>query len=310
MKIGTPPFQYEWREDWVKIPDTASGKTNGRTHGVVVSESGEVIVFHQASPAVLVYSAEGKLLRSFGDRFDGAHGLTLVKEGKHEYLWLTDQGTTEVVKMDLHGKQVLNIEKPGIVAYREGKYSPTWVAVNEERFGGNGDIWVADGYGSSLVHRYDKNGDYLQSISGAEGSAGPFKCPHGIWMDTRKKPAELYVADRGNKRVQVYDLEGNWKRAFGSDFLGSPCGFVTLGENLYIPELRASVKVLDQSDKLVATLGENEKVCDLPGWPNHEKKLIEAGKFNSPHGMAVDPKGNIYVVEWIVGGRITRLEKV
>ena len=309
MRIGQGGNTYEWIDNWARIPDTETGRENGRTHGVVVSEGGHVIVFHQADPAVLVYDPAGILQSSWGDRYAGAHGMTLVREGETEYLWLADQSSGEVVKTTLDGQTVTSVQAPVLPVYQEGKYSPTWVAVNEERHGGNGDVWVADGYGTSYVHRYDKTGQYVGSINGEEGQAGAFRCPHGIWVDTRKSDPELYVADRGNRRVQVYDVEGNFKRAFGSDILTSPCGFITHGELLMIPELRARLTFLDADDKLVCYVGENESVCDIDGWPNHPSELLEAGKFNSPHGMAADSIGNLYVVEWIVGGRITKLTK-
>ena len=309
MRVGTGQHTYEWIDNWGRIPDTPSGRENGRTHGVVVSETGNVLVFNQANPAVLVFDADGKLIDWWGDRFLGAHGMTLVKEGDTEYLWLTDQGTGEVVKTTLDGQTVLNIDRPDHPVYQKASYSPTWVAVNEERFGGNGDIWVTDGYGSNYIHHYDKTGKYLNSINGEEGKTGPFNCPHGIWMDTRKAEPELYVADRSNKRIQVYDVEGNYKRAFGADYLTSPDGFITHGEFLMMPELYARLTILDGNDRLVAHLGSNEDVVKVKGWPNIHDHL-QAGKFNSPHGMAADKDGNLYVVEWITGGRITKLAKV
>jgi hypothetical protein len=309
MRIGNDGQTYEWIENWAHIPDTPSGKENGRTHGVVVSETGNVLVFNQANPAVLTFNPAGELIRTWGDRFLGAHGMTLVKEGDTEYLWLTDQTSCEVVKTTLDGQTVLNLERPALPVYEKANYAPTWVAVNEERFGGNGDIWVTDGYGSNYVHRYDKTGRYLNSINGEEGKTGAFSCPHGIWVDTRKKEPELYVADRSNHRVQVYDPQGTYKRAFGADLLTSPDGFVTHGEFLLIPELFARLTILDAHDELVCHLGENEPAVKLPGWPNLPAEQIQAGKFNSPHGMAADAQGNLYVVEWIVGGRITKLVK-
>jgi hypothetical protein len=309
MRIGTGEHTYEWIENWARTPDNESSRTNGRTHGVVVSDGGSVLVFHQANPAVLVFDAGGTLQSAWGDRFEGAHGMTLVNEDGTEYLWLTDQDTAEVAKCTLDGQTAMRLQRPDLPVYQEGRYSPTWVAVNEERFGGNGDIWVADGYGQNYVHRYDKSGAYLASINGEEGQAGAFKCPHGIWVDTRKAEPELYIADRSNRRVQVYDPDGKFKRAFGADFLTSPCGFVTHGEHLLIPELFARLAILDADDQLVCYLGANEEVVGIAGWPNHPPELIEPGKFNSPHGMAADPAGNLFVVEWIVGGRITKLAK-
>jgi hypothetical protein len=308
MIIGKDNFKYSWIEDWVKIPETESGRKNGRTHGVVVTKNENVIIFNQADPAILIYNNAGELINLWGDRFHGAHGLTLVEEDGEELLWLTDEFSGEVVKTTLNGETILNIKKPDLPIYNSGNYSPTWASVNEERFGGNGDVWTADGYGSSLVHRYDKSGNYLSSLSGEEG-AGKFNCPHSLFINRRNIEPELYIADRGNKRFQVYDLEGNFKREFGADIFGCPCGGIVKEDLLYVPELCARIAILDKNDKLITYLGQNEKTCDIPGWPNHKKELINEGKFNSPHDLAVDNAGNIYIVEWIIGGRITKLEK-
>jgi hypothetical protein len=80
-----------------------------------------------------------------------------------------------------------------------------------------------------------------------------------------------------------------------------------VGDHLIIPELRGRVTVLDGQDRLVGYQGENEAVCDIPSWPNHLAHLIEPGKFNNPHGIAADQGGNLYVGEWIIGGRVTKL---
>lgn len=310
MLVGEGDYTYTWVERWADIPDTESGRANGRTHGVVVAGDGSVIVFNQADPAVLRFDPDGALLAAWGDRFHGAHGLTLVHEDGTDYLWLTDEHSAEVVKTTLDGRTVQRLERPGLPAYRDGRYSPTWVAVHEPRFGGDGSVWVADGYGMNYVHRYDRDGRYLGSLDGTEGAAGAFNCPHGLWVDYRRAEPELCIADRGNRRIQVYDLDGRFKRAWGEDVFGCPCGGVPHGSELYVPELCARLAVLDADDRLICYLGRNEATCDVPGWPDHPAERIMPGRFNSPHAMAVDPAGNLYVVEWIRGGRITKLVKV
>lgn len=307
LPLGAGQLHYHWQEQWAQLPETASVRNDGRTHGIAVSASRGVIVFQQANPAVLCFNAQGQLLDGWGACFPGAHGLTLVQEGDEEFLWVADSKTGAVVKTTLAGRSVLTIERPPLACYANGKYAPTWVAVHEERFGGNGDIWVTDGYGSNQIHAYSKRGVYIDSINGGEGNAGAFQCPHAIFMNTRGRDCELYIADRGNRRVQVYDVEGNFLRAFGQAFLTSPCAFTTVGDHLIIPELRGRVTVLDGQDQLVGYLGDNAAVCDIPGWPNHPAHLIEPGKFNSPHGIAADRAGNLYVAEWIIGGRVTKL---
>jgi hypothetical protein len=118
-----------------------------------------------------------------------------------------------------------------------GDYCPCGTAVDEERLGGNGDIWVADGYGAGLVHRFDRHREHLLTLSGEEGG-GRFLCPHAVFIDRRGgKTPELYIADRENRRVQVYDLDGRYLRTFGAAFLNSPSGFAVSGDLLVVAEL-------------------------------------------------------------------------
>jgi hypothetical protein len=310
MKVGSGEHTFDWIENWAVIPDTPEGRADGRTHGVVVTHDGRVIVFHLGNPAILVYNARGSLIDSWGDRFPGAHGLTLVREGATEYLWLTDYKTGEVVKTTLEGETVLSLPFPNLDGYDDPKYAPTWVSVFEERFGGNGDIWVADGYGAAYVHRYDRSGNYLSSLDGTTG-AGRFRHPHGLYVDTRKTDPELYIADRMNRRVQVYDLQGKFKRLLADAADTSACAFIPHGEFTLIPEApyRARLTVLDPDDRVAATLGENDQACARPGFPN-DRALVEPGRFVTPHSVASDAGGNLYVVEWITGGRITKLASV
>ena len=338
MRVGSGDNSYEWIEDWETIPDTESARKGWSHHGIVPSETGDIISYHQADGTVLRFDRDGNLKSSWQGWFADAHGMTLVKEGDTEYLWVADNGRKrkhtdnyeypeggpsgpvrgQAVKATLDGKEVMTLSTPDVPAYRQGDYMPTWVAVNEERHGGNGDVWVTDGYGASQIHRYDKGGSYVSSITGEEGQAGAFNCPHAILIDTRKSEPELYIADRSNGRVQVYDTDGNFKRVFGSDFMTSPSGFATHRNSIVVAELRARLIVLDIDDKPVTFLGDNRPVADTPGWPNDlddagvptRTALLETGKFNSPHGMTVDADGNIYVAEWLIGGRHVKLARL
>ncbi len=108
-----------------------------------------------------------------------------------------------------------------------------------------------------------------------------------------------------------------FKRVFGSDFLTSPSGFARLGDFLVIAELRARLTIVDTHDCLVCHLGDNEGVCGMAGWPNAKDERgevirtgrLETGQLNSPHGIAADGDGNIYVSEWLIGRRFTKLAK-
>jgi hypothetical protein len=302
--VGT----YQWRENWITIPNRAE-KAGGRTHGTAVSREGTIFIFHQANPAMLVCSPTGKLLETWGD-YEGAHGLTLVQEQGREFLWLTDEKRRVVHKTDLHGRVLQSIECPPHPAYSNGgKFIPTQVAVNETRFGGNGEIWVTDGYGANLVHRFDASCRYIGSISGEE-SGLPFRCPHGIALFSIRGRRELWVADRSNRTIQIFDESGCFQRRFGADYLISPNG-ATLAKNwILIPELSGRLTAVDFEGGLLGFLGENQDIFDDPQWPDAPACGIVEGRFNSPHFASMDSGENIFVGEWILGGRVVKLEKV
>jgi hypothetical protein len=318
--------------------------------GLVATDRGELVGFHAGQ--LVVFSPGGGVVRTIESDLTEGHGMTLVRDGDGELLWLCDPGfhfarsedegdeglatmfgkglrqvrrDPRVVKVTLDGRVLLELPIPAedgrFLAGPSGTYCPCGTAVNEERFGGQGDIWVADGYGSSLVHRFDRDGSHLSVLSGEEG-AGRFNCPHAVYIDRRPgKAAELYVADRGNRRVQVYDLDGRYKRTFGDDFLNSPSGFAQWGDWLVVAELFGRVAVLDSNDVLVGWIGADPD-CHAeqgwparPGWPNavsddgfaEAPTLSDAGRFNSPHSVAVDADGNLYVSEWMIGGRYSKV---
>ena len=89
----------------------------------------------------------------------------------------------------------------------------------------------------------------------------------------------------------------------------SPSVFAAAGDLLIVGGLRARLALLDLADNLVGYLGDNTKVAEVEGWPNVPGHQVEPGKFNSPHGIATDDQGNIYVAEWLIGGRFTKLVK-
>ncbi len=324
MLIRAGSHTFEWIEDWAHLPDVAS-KTGWAHHGIAVTSRNTLVAGDPTRADLLEFDTEGTLLSRIATSLTECHGVTRVTERDTDSFWVVDigrkyqrpQGSPRVVKISLEGEIEAELERPPNPEDPDGDYVPTWVAVNEERFGGNGDIWVADGYGSSLVHRFDRSGDYVATIDGREGSAGRFQQPHTVFLDTRKPQSELYIADRVNHRVQVYDLEGTFKRSFGEDFLTMPTGFAISGEDLVIIELRARATLVDVDDDLIGHIGENPLVWERKGWPNSlnpegdpaRSTRLEPGKFNSPHGVAVDREGNIYITEWLLGGRYIKLKK-
>ena len=342
MRIGTGNFEYDWIADWAEIPNSDAAKSGWAHHGMAVTNKGEVIAIHPSDATVLIFDTNGKIIRSFPLPIREGHQLALsTKTNGKQSLWVADPGRKNIKPsydpvLGGWGGQVLNVSLTGQIhkkftapphdAYKNGTFSPTSMTIFESSKGGNDDIWITDGYGESYIHRYSKDGDYIDSISGEEGLTGRFDCPHGVWVDYRHSEPELNVADRTNHRVQVYDLEGVYKRAFGTEVLTSPSAFAIDGQYLIVAELRARLAVFDIDDNFVTYIGENKKISrigrnseeDIPGWPNNigaegnpaRSGNLEIGKFNSPHGIATDRAGNIYSGEWLIGGRYTKLSKV
>jgi hypothetical protein len=345
-----PLPSYEFTSDWGDLTAVPDAATSWAHSGLVITSGGELIGFHAGQ--LVTFDRQGRVLRILRPGLTEGHGITLVREGDEEFLWIADPGFVHVcdnedgdeawaplfgkgvhvdsreprvVKISLGGEVLLELPippvDPAVGPGMMGDYCPCGTAVDEERFGGTGDIWVADGYGSSLVHRFDKQGNHVSVLTGEEGG-GRFVCPHAVYIDRRPhKDPELYIADRENKRVQIYDLQGGYTRTIGEGFLNSPSGFTQWGDALVIAELYARLAVLDENDKLIGYIGNDPNAKNAqgwperPGWPNEltdngfaqTPYLKHSDRFNSPHSVAVDNEGNLYVSEWLIGGRYTKV---
>lgn len=302
--LGSGDHTYELVEGWGKLPD---GVRFGYTHGVAIDSQQRIVVHNQSKDSVILFDRDGKFVKSWGPEFEkGAHGLTLRREGSTDYLYLADYVRHIVVKTTIDGETVWTIGVPrAVAAYeKDEQYKPTNVAVAP-----NGDFYVADGYGLSWVHQYDSRARYVRSWGGKGKEPGQMDCPHGIWVDTRRAEPVLTVADRGNQRLQLFSLDGK-HRGFVNDELRRPCHFDQFKSELYIPDLWGRVTIFDRNNRLITHLGDNPGVWSRKGYPNLPREERVPGLFISPHSACVDSDGNIYVVEWISDGRVTKLRRL
>jgi len=314
--LGEGAYKFEATHDWGELP--ASIKY-GNTHGVVEDSHGRIYVFHTVhktsvkTDAMVVFDAKGKFVTSWGSEYaGGAHGLHIQKEGNAEYLYLCDTKRSTVTKTTLDGKVLLTLGYPKESdKYRMDKdskplvkYIPTNLAV-----AANGDIFVGDGYGSSFINKYSKDGVFLKTFGGGKTKEkGSTNSPHGIFIDARSGKEELVVADRSNNRLQYFSLDGEHLRFVTQD-MASPCHFSFRKDLMLIPDLAARVQILDKNNKMVANLGDDSK-SEWRKTRVMERDQFKAGKFVAPHGACFDHKGNIFVSEWVEVGRITKLRKV
>jgi hypothetical protein len=305
--LGAGAHQYEAIHDWGQLP--ASIKY-GNTHGVAEDSQGRIYIKHtvgagsEKADAIVVFDAEGKFVRSWGAEFKGgAHGLHLNREGGEEFLYLADPARHVMKKTTLEGQEVLTLEYPEESGLYGGKdeYHPTNVATAP-----NGDFYVSDGYGKSWIHQYNAKAQYLRSFGGPGKERGQTLCSHGLMVDTRGAEPVLVVADRSNRRLQYFTLDGRHLR-FVTQELRAPCHFHQRADVLLIPDLEARVTLFDARNQLIAHLGDGGHYKELRDQP---RDAFTPGKFIAPHSAIFDHAGNIFVVEWVEVGRVTLLRKV
>ena len=320
LVLGRGDFRYTMDHAWAKLP---KGKHFGYTHGIVEDRAGRFYIANQSRDAIVVVDAQGNYLSSWGQAYaKGAHGLRIAEEAGTEYLYLANTALGEVVKTTLDGDVVWQAGRPylaGVYTPERG-YSPT-----ESVVGPNGILYVADGYGQSWIHIYDaKDGKYLDSFGGRGTEPHHLRQPHGISIDTRDGMPRLQVSDRGNVRIVNFTLQGKYLgEVVTKADLRFPCTSLHRGDFMYVPDLYARVSIFDKANKKVADLGDyleggaftgesqfGTTYPDLKGYPNIPHGKRRQDRFISPHALWVDRAGNIYVVEWVDDGRVTKLTKV
>ncbi len=296
--------KWRWVDDWARLPD---GKEIGSTHGCLcVDRQGRIYANTETEQAVLVFGADGTLQSSWGkDYRGGLHGMTLRAEGDEEFLYLAHTGRHEVLKTTLDGKVLWVIAWPEAagIYQNENEYHPTAIVVAKD-----GRLFVADGYGKSFVHIYDREQHYQKSFGGPGKEPGQMHTPHGLWIDARSGKELLLVCDRENHRLQWFTLEGEFVRST-SEGLRRPCNVWPLADGwLAVADLTGRVALLDRDDHPVQFLGDAA--------PDALRATNEVGKehwqkdtFFAPHSVCADGQGDLYVMDWNTLGRITKLER-
>ncbi len=326
--LGEGAWKYEWLGDFGELPASIRW---GNTHNVAEDAQGNIYVHHtvyadsESADSMVVFDRRGKFIRSWGKEFRGvAHGMWLQKEGREEFLYLTVNAanarmktkpeiSAAVLKATLKGEIVWKVTgPPDIEAYRTPAapggalppYNPTNLAIAP-----TGDVYVADGYGSYYINRYNNKGEYLSTFGGRGSDPGQLKEPHGIWMDMRSGSPVLTVADRRNNRLQRFTLEGKH-----IDFVSGfrlPCHFHERNGAVVIPDLQTRVTLLDRENRIIVHLGDPAAVGPAnPPRTTSDRTTFVAGQFVAPHGACFDHEGNIFVAEWVEMGRVTKLRKV
>lgn len=276
-------------------------------HEMVVDSVGRLFLLtDHPENNILIFDAQGKIIDSWSLGFSSAHGLTLHKTGDVEYLYICDYKSSQVIKTTLSGEVILVLPTPNELGIYKNpdNYLPTQTAIAS-----NGDIYVADGYGSSFIVQFDKDGNYIRHFGGRGKLDSNINCAHGIAIDTRGVEETLLVSSREDSCFKRFSLSGKYLEQI--DIPGAyPCrpvihkkylyAGVCWSKKLYQPN-SGFVTILDEDNKVVSNIGGTE-----PIYLNGQLKPLqqEDKLFNHCHDVCLDAEDNLYVCEWNAGHKM------
>ena len=283
LKSG-PPLPHRLVKDWAQLP---KGMNFGECSGVDVDRHDNVWVFNRGAHPVIQFDKKGKMLQSWDQdtlRVRSSHGIRVDPDGN---LWGVDVKGHVLLKLSPAGRVLMvlgrsagNNDSPD--AFNE----PTGAA-----FTPNGDFYVSDGYVNSRVIKFNKDGEHLLHWGKKGAADGEFNLVHDVTLDSRGR---VYIADRTNQRVQIFDAGGKFLGKWTD--LGAPWG-------LYYVAREDAIYMCDGGNNRVLKLNLEGQILGVLG--SYGKT---GGKFDFAHNIAVDSEGSIYVVE-IKNWRVQKFAK-
>jgi sugar lactone lactonase YvrE len=294
---NSQPNPYKTVTDWAKMPE---GRTWGSAAGVDIDSHDHIWVAERCGAnscagktddPILEFDSSGKLLKSFGGgMFVFPHGLCVDPQ---DNVWVTDgQGREgkghQVFKFSPQGKALLTLGKAGVAGTDETSFNaPSDVIVAR-----NGDIFVADGHGQNTnarIVKFDKNGKFIKTWGKKGSGPGEFDTPHALAFDSKGR---LFVADRNNNRIQVFDQDGNFLEQMTQ--FGRPSGlFIDKHDTLYVADSESQERNHPgwKRGMRIGSLKDSIVIAFIPD-PDANPTSTSAAE-----GVAVDSKGVVYGAE-------------
>jgi WD40 repeat protein len=299
--LGQGNFRFRKVEGWSFQRDGSPVEV-ADCHEFARTKSGsQILCTTHTANNLIEFSPDGKVIRTFGTTYPGIHGLNISEENGEEFLWLTDTKRRLVVKLDMKGNEVMTLGWPKETGKyeKEGQFCPTDTAVNPV----NGDIYVADGYGTNWLTHYDAKGN-VKCCYRHEG----FDCIHGVAFDNRDAAnPKLLVTSRAANKLFTLSLDG--ENLGHQHFPGAwICRPVIHGENVFFAvinsgrlkwgsDFRGFVMVLDKENKPVSLIGGTPPDAGTEG-ETALYRNIEPKPFLNCHDVGLDAEGNLYVAHW------------
>jgi hypothetical protein len=303
--MGSGLMTFDTVPGWGLGPDGKS--VIGPCHGsVVVDKAGAIYTSSHAG--VFVFSPDGQVLRRFpGEAYSDIHDMKTREEEGGEFIYAARNNNAEGIKFNTQtGAIVLKLPFPEASGLKLAAFKPTAMTVAP-----NGDIFLADGYASNHIFKFDKTGKYLMHFGTKGNGLKEFNTAHGMTLDTRYSPPRLLICDRNHTpkgRLLHYDLNGEFIAEVVTG-LGMPTSAVVQGDYVSVPDLQGRLILLDRNNTIIAVLGYNADPKKGGNYKVPQEQWIE-GVFSGTHGSSWDQDGNLYVQDWNVSGRIMKLVRV
>jgi peptidylglycine monooxygenase len=325
MIVGHGTHRYKVNANWAKVNPRVTPLIN--CHEMVASKNGKLYMLGDHSDNnVLVFDRSGKVVDSWGYNFPAGHGLTIFDEGEEETLFICDTGSHtdrkgrrrnqlgSVTKTRLSGEIIFQLGHPQTIGvYEPGMgYHPTETAVAP-----NGDIYVADGYGSNYIVRYDANGRYIQHFGGKDNADPRYNLnqAHGVAIDLRKADQpRLVVTSRNDQAFKFFTLDGKFLEQVtlpgayvcrpvmkGENLLAGVC-FANTAEGEIRQKHNGYITILDADNKVISNAGGT-----APVYKNGELQPMYQDPqvhnlFHHGHDVCVDADENLYLCQWDAQG--------
>jgi DNA-binding beta-propeller fold protein YncE len=278
---AAPALGYVAAPNPIALP---AGMTMGASASVTFDARGHMLVLTRGAQPFFEFDENGKFVRAFGDGlFTRAHGLRLDGDGN---IWATDVGAHVVYKLNTQGQVLLTLGTKGEAGeWNEATGSHKLNQPNDVAITRNGDLFIVQGHtpgprGDARVLKFDKNGKFVKSWGGKGKAPGQFEVAHGIAIDAK---GLLWVTDRENQRIQVFDADGTFVREM--KYAGLPCSLDIGQQYIYMVNgFAGQILQLNLDGKVLAATG---------------KAGTGPGEFGEAHVIAVSPKGDLYVADSI-----------
>lgn len=272
-----PPLDYTPVPDGFALPP---GMNFGGVSGVAINSKGHIFVLHRGPSPLMEFDLDGQFIRGWGEGlFDRPHGLRI---DARDNIWATDVGSHVVYKFSPEGRllMVLGVRaRPG--EWHEFGHLRLFHEPNDMAFAANGDVFIVQGHGKAepRVLKFDSGGSFIKTWGKKGKEPGDFDIAHSIVVDAK---GLLYVADRNNQRIQVFDADGSYIRE--SKHPGTPCGlFISPDQTLWLAHGHVGqVMKLDLDGSVLGVTGTQGKGLN---------------QFGEAHYIAVSARGEIYVAD-------------